>query len=132
MASVCRVHGIVVAGESCGCRRAYEATRNQQPHRKAHRTSKHARLRARVFRRDGYRCLDCGTGEDLTLDYLVPLQDGGAMDEANAETRCRSCNSRHGRRSLTPVHPAGVTARVPRASMLSEQGAFFDVQAGSQ
>lgn len=71
--------------------------RNAQPHRKAHRTSKHRSLRARVFRRDGYRCVDCGSGEDLTLDYLTPLQDGGRQVESNAVTRCRSHNASRGR-----------------------------------
>ena len=37
-------------------------------------------LRARVFKRDGHACVDYG-GEDLTLDYLVSPDNGGAMDE---------------------------------------------------
>ncbi len=76
----------------------YERARNQQPHRVAHRSRQHARLRAVVFARDHHRCLDCGSTEDLTLDYLIPLQDGGTMTENNAATRCRPCNSSAGRR----------------------------------
>lgn len=80
------------------CERHHNAERNAQPHRRAHRTARHRRLRAYVFHRDNHRCVDCGTGEDLTLDYLTPLQHGGEQVESNATTRCRACNARRGAR----------------------------------
>jgi 5-methylcytosine-specific restriction endonuclease McrA len=58
-----------------------------------------------VLRRDGYRCVDCNATSDLTLDYLVPLQDGGQMTLDNAQTRCRSCNASHGRRRFFESAP---------------------------
>ena len=76
------------AGARClDCARAHNRERNAQPHRRAHRTQAHTRLRELVLRRDGYRCVDCNTSSALTLDYLVPLQDGGQMTLDNAETR---------------------------------------------
>jgi 5-methylcytosine-specific restriction endonuclease McrA len=100
---VCHRHGLIPTKPCPQCKterdQRRDPARNLQPHRVAHRTTKHRRLAKRVFRRDGYRCVDCGTTKDLTLDYLVPLQDGGRMDETNAETRCRSCNARAGRRT---------------------------------
>lgn len=58
-----------------------------------------------VFRRDGYRCVDCGMtndehlerwGQRLHLDHVKPLSRGHALTRFNAALRCRSCNSRKG------------------------------------
>jgi 5-methylcytosine-specific restriction endonuclease McrA len=73
--------------------------RNAQPHKRAHRTALHRRLRAYVLLRDGFACVDCGSTEDLTLDYITPLQRGGEQVSSNAITRCRSCNSAKGART---------------------------------
>lgn len=54
-------------------------------------------VRRRVFERDNYTCLFCGSQEDLTLDHYVALSLGGTNDEANLVTACRSCNSRKGK-----------------------------------
>ena len=90
------------AGSKCvACLRATAAQRNRQPHRQAHRTPRHKRLRERVFLRDNYQCVQCGATSDLTLDYLRPLQHGGTQDEANARCLCRSCNSRRGAKQQT-------------------------------
>jgi 5-methylcytosine-specific restriction endonuclease McrA len=70
-----------------------ERIRNQQPHRKAHRSKQHGALRRYVFRRDHFTCQACGSKEDLTLDYIVPLQDGGTMTPDNARCLCRPCNA---------------------------------------
>jgi len=80
-----------------------DRARASQPQRRAHQTAAHKRLRRIVFRRDG-GCVDCGTTQDLTLDYIVPLQDGGEMSEDNAVTRCRSHNSSKGRRTSILAH----------------------------
>lgn len=57
-----------------------------------------ASLRERIYRRDGYRCLECGSADDLTLDHVHPHSRGGADTEENLQTLCRSCNSRKGAR----------------------------------
>jgi 5-methylcytosine-specific restriction endonuclease McrA len=101
---------------SCGARlskpgrcRDCERKRNAQPHRVAHRSGWHRRLRAYVFLRDNYRCVDCGATTDLTLDYITPLSRGGQQLERNAVTRCRSCNSGKGantkRRPIAQARP---------------------------
>lgn len=49
----------------------------------------------RVKRRDGYQCQACGSEDDLTVDHIVALANGGdPLDEANMQTLCRSCNGR--------------------------------------
>lgn len=51
---------------------------------------------ARVFARDGLRCVHCGDTETLSIDHIYPVSKGGTNDEENLQTLCRSCNSRKG------------------------------------
>jgi 5-methylcytosine-specific restriction endonuclease McrA len=99
LALLCVRHGLQPGSRCERCYAESEQRRRPRPAHKAHHTARHARLRRQVFARDGHVCVDCGSGEDLTLDYLVPLDAGGEQVEWNAETRCRSCNARAGRRS---------------------------------
>lgn len=91
--------GRVVASKPCPeCRRARNRARNAVPHRAAHRSELHRRIRAAVTARDG-GCVDRergGCAGPLTADYLVPLALGGAMSIENAVCRCRSHNSQRG------------------------------------
>jgi len=52
--------------------------------------------RLKVFARDGYRCLACGTPEALTIDHIKHRSRGGRHNIENLRTLCRSCNSRRG------------------------------------
>lgn len=72
--------------------------RRQQYERFKARPPIPAELRAEVYRRDGSRCLECGTDDDLTLDHIVPYSHGGPDTIDNLRTLCRSCNSRRGAR----------------------------------
>ena len=51
-------------------------------------------VRARIFERDGYKCLLCGAMEDLTIDHIIPVYRGGSDEDNNLQILCRSCNSR--------------------------------------
>lgn len=67
-------------------------------HRKAQRAISGA-VQWEVFRRDGFRCLFCGSGErQLTVDHFVPLERGGADDRGNYISACRRCNKLKGSR----------------------------------
>lgn len=55
-------------------------------------------LRLRVYERNGWRCLQCGASEDLSLDHIYPWSLGGPDIEDNLQTLCRPCNSRKGAR----------------------------------
>lgn len=57
-----------------------------------------AEVRAAVYERDQHRCRHCGSADHLTLDHVVPWSLGGADDESNLQTLCRSCNSKKGAR----------------------------------
>jgi hypothetical protein len=56
-------------------------------------------LRARIFARDGFRCVYCGEvlpPEQLSLDHVQPRLRGGDSSEGNLVTACRPCNLRKG------------------------------------
>jgi hypothetical protein len=55
-------------------------------------------LRKQVFERDAYRCLECGSWKDLTLDHIIPVSRGGADTLDNLRSLCAPCNSRKGAR----------------------------------
>jgi len=48
--------------------------------------------RWRIFKRDGYACVNCGETLDLHIDHAVPCYLGGSNDEFNLQTLCRGCN----------------------------------------
>jgi len=50
-------------------------------------------VRARIFQRDGYRCRQCGSSDNLTLDHIIPVYRGGTDEDSNLQTLCLSCNS---------------------------------------
>ena len=53
------------------------------------------KLRHEVFKRDGYRCRECGASKDetsLEIDHIVPVARGGTNDIGNLQTLCRECN----------------------------------------
>jgi 5-methylcytosine-specific restriction endonuclease McrA len=52
--------------------------------------------RHNVFKRDSYRCVYCGSREELTLDHVVPRSRGGKTQWTNLVAACKRCNSRKG------------------------------------
>jgi hypothetical protein len=55
-----------------------------------------SKLRWEVFKRDGYRCLECDSKHDLTADHILAESRGGPATLENLQTLCRPCNSRKG------------------------------------
>lgn len=49
-------------------------------------------LRRSILKRDGYRCVWCGSAEDLHVDHVEQVQHGGVASEGNLRTLCRPCN----------------------------------------
>ncbi len=50
--------------------------------------------RQNVFRRDGFKCVYCGSKDNLTLDHVIPKSKGGKSNWENLVTACHRCNSR--------------------------------------
>lgn len=51
-----------------------------------------AAVRERVFRRDGYRCVRCGSEQQLECDHVLEVRCGGCPDDDNLRTLCRPCH----------------------------------------
>jgi 5-methylcytosine-specific restriction endonuclease McrA len=59
------------------------------------RTHGDAGKRARILRRDRYRCVYCSEtypADQLTLDHVEPRVKGGDASEGNLVTCCEACN----------------------------------------
>jgi 5-methylcytosine-specific restriction endonuclease McrA len=70
------------------------------------------KIREGVMRRDGGRCQECGSTENLAIDHRVPWTEGGSStDPENLQVLCRTCNSRKGAR----MGPASSSSRRRRS-----------------
>lgn len=49
--------------------------------------------RRRLFKRDDYSCLYCGSNKRLTVDHIIPKSKGGSNQWENLATCCHRCNS---------------------------------------
>jgi len=60
---------------------------------------KKARLHlATLIKRDGEFCQRCGTTENLTVDHVVALANGGSNELDNLQLLCNRCNVAKGAR----------------------------------
>lgn len=48
--------------------------------------------RYNIFRRDGHKCVYCGTSKNLTIDHVLPRSRGGDNTWKNLVTCCGECN----------------------------------------
>lgn len=62
-------------------RSQWSANRNQ---------AAHARFAKAVKARDGYRCVECGSAEDIRACHIVPIASGGGYDVSNGRTLCKA------------------------------------------
>ena len=64
--------------------------------KQSHRRKISSAKRLRVYERDGFKCVTCGTSEALSLDHIVALANGGTDDESNLQTMCMKHNMEKG------------------------------------
>lgn len=50
------------------------------------------KIKEQVFNRDGGICKKCGSKENLTIDHIKPISEGGTGHFDNLQTLCASCN----------------------------------------
>ena len=53
-------------------------------------------VREAVFKRDNYRCVNCGSTQNLEIDHKESLANGGTNHISNLQTHCQDCNRRKG------------------------------------
>ena len=49
-------------------------------------------VKTAVWRRDGGRCVQCGSNERLEYDHIIPVSKGGSNTERNIQILCEKCN----------------------------------------
>lgn len=55
--------------------------------------------RTRIYKRDGHKCVYCGSTKNLTLDHVMPKSRGGSNEWTNLVTSCFKCNLRKSNRT---------------------------------
>ena len=73
---------------------------------------KWAETRTEVLKRDGYRCVRCGSTELLDVHHKIARQHGGTDDLDNLEVLCRKCHQD------TPTYMKALREESPRESPL--------------
>lgn len=75
---------------------AYINKRKSKKNKRRKRTNVPKGLRHEVFKRDGYRCVECGArvddGATLHIDHIIPVSKGGSNELDNLQTLCSDCN----------------------------------------
>ncbi len=57
-------------------------------------------LKWEVWERDGFKCENCNTTKNLSVDHITPESFGGKLELKNLQTLCRSCNSKKSNKIL--------------------------------
>jgi 5-methylcytosine-specific restriction endonuclease McrA len=78
--------------------------------------------RKNILHRDSHSCQYCGyTGDDLTLDHVVPRSRGGGEHWENMVTACVRCNIKKGNRTPKEANmPLRQVPRRPHSSLYFE------------
>ncbi|TVU41628.1 hypothetical protein EJB05_15163, partial [Eragrostis curvula] len=77
------------------------------------RRVKQSLSRKNIIYRDGFTCQYCSSGENLTIDHVIPISRGGKWEWENLVTACSRCNSRKGQKTLEQANMK--LLKVPKA-----------------
>jgi 5-methylcytosine-specific restriction endonuclease McrA len=82
--------------------------------------------RFNLFLRDGFQCVYCGSGKDLTFDHVIPRAQNGKTTWENIVTACTKCNAKKGGRTPKQARmELNCTPHIPSAYELLEMGRRF-------
>lgn len=59
--------------------------------------------RKNVMKRDNFKCMYCGSTNELTIDHIVPKSKGGKTTWENLVTACNPCNNKKDSKELHEV-----------------------------
>lgn len=80
--------------------------------------------RARIYARDGGKCVLCGSAESLQIDHIVMVAHGGSSDDDNLRTLCAQCNNKRSKGRANPdqsqTNPADSPSLIPLSPSQSE------------
>jgi hypothetical protein len=68
-----------------------EAYHKQRQKMQARKNDASNKVRAAVLERDGHKCLLCGASEDLMVNHIVSVNNGGTSEADNLQTLCGPC-----------------------------------------
>ena len=49
-------------------------------------------IKDKVWRRDGGKCVECGSKEKIEFDHIIPFSKGGTDTYRNLQILCEKCN----------------------------------------
>ena len=55
--------------------------------------------RKRIYKRDNFECVYCGSQKELTIDHVLPRSRGGKNSWTNLVTCCQKCNLKKGNKT---------------------------------
>lgn len=70
----------------------FETSPAPLPYEQTSRTPIPEAVRSEVWRRDGGRCVNCDSKENLQFDHIIPVSRGGATSPQNLQLLCQQCN----------------------------------------
>ena len=77
---------------SSNCKATFREENPELFHEGYHRHSIPSDLRKIIWKRDGGKCVKCGSDRELEYDHIIPVTKGGATSEKNLELLCSECN----------------------------------------
>ncbi|CAL5076669.1 unnamed protein product [Urochloa decumbens] len=77
------------------------------------RRIKQSLSRKNILYRDEFTCQYCSSGDNLTIDHVIPISRGGKWEWDNLVTACSRCNSRKGQKTLEQANMK--LRKIPRA-----------------
>ena len=80
---------LIMACDSCA-KREELYSKEIESEKRSRRITKE--VQDRVWNRDGGKCVNCGSSEDLEFDHIVPHSKGGSNTYRNIQLLCESCN----------------------------------------
>jgi len=84
--------------ESLNCRLIEDVDFHKKAtNKKQERGKATLKLRYEILKRDGFKCTSCGSQDQLEVDHIIPISNGGKTVEGNLQTLCFKCNRGKGK-----------------------------------